>query len=97
METQASLLSLTGEVADRRGLVDPIFGAETLALSDAADKVDYVRGLLFEILQGPAVDPRLSEESGVPVHWATDSKDLFDTLSKEGATSHASTGVSYSS
>jgi hypothetical protein len=54
-----------------------------LALSDAADIGDYLRGLLFE-MQNPAADPRDSEQLGVRVCWATDSKDLYDRLTRDG-------------
>ena len=58
------------------------FGAETLALSDTADRGDFMRGLLHEILVGG--DPRLSEEEGLPLRWVTDAKDVFDTLTRQG-------------
>ena len=58
------------------------FGAETLALSDTADRGDFVRGLLHEILAGG--DPRKSEEEGLPLRWVTDAKDVFDTLTRQG-------------
>ena len=38
-------------------------GAETLALSDTADRLDFCRGLMFEIMN-PGADVRRSEEEG---------------------------------
>jgi hypothetical protein len=37
----------------------------------------------------PGKDVRLSEQHGLPVRWATDCKDLFDSLTKENQTSPA--------
>jgi hypothetical protein len=64
------------------------FGAEALALSDAADVGDFLRGLLYEI-QHPGADPRESETRGVRMCWATDCRDLFDKLTKDGLSSSA--------
>ena len=63
------------------------FGAETLALSDSADRGDFMRGLLHEVLVGG--DPRKSEDHGLPLRWVVDAKDLFDTLTRAG--SHSTT------
>ena len=63
------------------------FGAETLALSDTADRGDFVRGLLHEALVGG--DPRVSEDAGLPLRWVVDAKDLYDTLTRAG--SHSTT------
>jgi hypothetical protein len=63
------------------------FGAEALALSDTADRGDFMRGLLYEALNGG--DPRKSEDHGLPLRWVVDAKDLFDTLTRAG--SHSTT------
>jgi hypothetical protein len=51
------------------------------------DGGDYMRGTLHEILT--AGDPRDGERLGLHMRWCTDSKDLFDTLHREGTVSTA--------
>ena len=58
------------------------FGAETLALSDGTDAADYIRGFWHELYH--AHDPRDGMLNGAFLHYVTDSKDLFDSLSKTG-------------
>jgi hypothetical protein len=71
----------------QRRVARSTFGAEMLGLADAVDGGDFLRGLLFELLTGE--DPRQAENQGLPHHWCTDSRDLYDTLTKEGAVSTA--------
>jgi hypothetical protein len=77
------ILALEWKSSRQKRACRSTFGAETLALSDAADVGDYMRGLLYE-MQNPAADPRDSEQHGVKVCWATDSKDLYDRLTRDG-------------
>ena len=67
----------------QRRVARSTFGAEMLALADAVDGGDYLRGMLFEMMRGG--DPRLGETEGLAMRWATDSKDLYDALRREGA------------
>ena len=56
-------------------------------MSDATDAGDFLRGQWAEPFHGRG--PRTALESGAPLHWCTDSKDLHDALSKEGIPSCA--------
>jgi hypothetical protein len=56
------------------------FGAELLACGDAVDLADFCRGLWAELI---GRDPVESLSEGPDLHWLTDSKDLFDNLSKD--------------
>ena len=63
------------------------FSSEVLALSDTADRGDFMRALFFEMCTGK--DARLSEQEGAPMIWCTDSKDAYDSITKQGQSSTA--------
>ena len=71
----------------QRRVARSTFGAETLALADAVDGGDFLRGAFHELLTGG--DPREGLRSGLNMHWCTDSHDLFDSLHKDGTVSTA--------
>ena len=70
----------------QRRVARSTFGAETLALGDAVDGGDFLRGTLRELLTGG--DPREGLRAGLPVRWCTDSRDLYDSLHKDGRCLH---------
>jgi hypothetical protein len=69
----------------QRRVARSTFGSEMLGLADAVDGGDFLRGLYFELETGK--DPRLAEVEGLTQHWCTDSRDLYDTLTKDGVIS----------
>ena len=63
------------------------FGAEALALGDGVDLADFVRSIWYEVMGlGDLQDALLYAPT---LHWVTDAKDVYDSLSKEGIPSPA--------